>query len=389
MSETTVYSSKSKIVEKPLVHWLCDSPSPYNAQLFQALAREQDYELVVHYRRLALGSHPWQSSLTAGYTSREYQTWAGVDWTLLRHALRRTSGHQPLAFVVGGWNHPTAWLLLLVLGLRRSNFMLWTDTPNLMLKRAGLRQTVRQRFLRWAFRRARYVMGTGIPAVQALEAMGAPADQLVNFPYWIDVERYTVATAGRKLRGHTSRPVVFLSSGLIENARKGHHVAVRALVLAAQRGDRAFEYRIAGAGPDEAALRKLAEDLEIGDRVKLLGWLEPDALIAQLGEADVFIHPSPVHEPYGVAVLEAMAAGLPVLASEVTCAGLDRIEPGVNGCLHPAGNSEALAAQILALLKAPGRLEAMGAAALRTAREWPLTRGARLIRRLILGEHRA
>lgn len=123
--------------------------------------------------------------------------------------------------------------------------------------------------------------------------------------------------------------------------------------------------------------------------MKLLGWLEPDALIAQLGEADVFIHPSPVHEPYGVAVLEAMAAGLPVLASEVTCAGLDRIEPEVNGFLHPAGHSAVLAEQILILLEAPARRADMGAAALRTAREWPLTRGVRLIRRLILGEDRA
>ena len=36
----------------PIVHWLCDSPSPYNAQLFNALACEQDYKLTVHYRRL-------------------------------------------------------------------------------------------------------------------------------------------------------------------------------------------------------------------------------------------------------------------------------------------------------------------------------------------------
>ena len=69
---------------------------------------------------------------------------------------------------------------------------------------------------------------------------------------------YTVAAEGRKLLGDGARPVVFLSSGLIDNAHKGHDVAVRALALPAQRGDRAFEYRIA-VGADEAALRKLAE----------------------------------------------------------------------------------------------------------------------------------
>ena len=92
---------------------------------------------------------------------------AGVDWTLLQLALRQVSGHQPLAFIVGGWNHPTAWLLLLLLGLRRANFMIWTDTPDLVRKRVGLRQTVRREFLRWVFERARYVMGTGQPAMQA------------------------------------------------------------------------------------------------------------------------------------------------------------------------------------------------------------------------------
>lgn len=365
-----------------ILHWLCDSPSSYNAQLFQAVAADPAFRLTVHFRRGVPASHPWRTQLLDGYEARVLAPRGGVDWQVVGLALRPRRELDARVFVVAGWNHPTAWLLLALLGLRRARYLIWTDTPNLAVPRRGLRQAARRYFLRWVFRRAEGVMGTGRPAVKALRAMEAPADKLIDFPCWIDLQRYR--TSARCRDAKAAKPLVFLSLGVIDR-QKGHAVALRALAAAARETGRAFRYRIAGTGPEEARLRALAAELGIAEEVSLLGWLEPDAVIGELQEADVLLHPALTHEAYGVAVLEGMAAGLPVLASDRTCAALDRVEPGVNGWLHPAGDHEALAGQIAALLEEPAAATRMGEAARRTAEAWPLDRGVAQLKQLVGG----
>jgi glycosyltransferase involved in cell wall biosynthesis len=127
----------------------------------------------------------------------------------------------------------------------------------------------------------------------------------------------------------------------------------------------------------------MAQKLEIGDKVKCLGWIEQNKLTELLHSTDVLIHPSPVHEPYGVAVIEAMASGVVVLASDATCAGIDRIAHGVNGFIHPSGNTQILAEQILFLLKNPKRIEEIGRKARLTAEEWPISRGVEIVKKAI------
>jgi glycosyltransferase involved in cell wall biosynthesis len=368
------------------LHWLCDSPSPYNAQLFRALTAEPNVDLLVHYRRIRLSSHPWQSNLMEGYASRPYDETLGADWQLMRLALALPKRFCSDAFVIAGWNHPTAWLLLALLALRRGNFVIWTDTPNPASNRPLWLQWARQTFLRWVFGRARYIMGTGTPAINVMEKMGAPRSKLINFPYWIDVSLYD----GRRQRdAQANGNLVFLSCGRLQNDLKGHDVALRAFALGRSEGADPFEYRIAGTGPDAEKLQHLAEELGLCDRIKLLGWLDPADVIEEMKAAHVLIHPSPVHEPYGVAVIEAMAAGMVVLASDATCAALDRIELQVNGFIHRAGDFGQLAAQIRDLLENRDKLTRMGPAARRTAEQWPLSRAVTLIMHLLEGSPQA
>jgi len=108
-----------------------------------------------------------------------------------------------------------------------------------------------------------------------------------------------------------------------------------------------FEYIIAGTGPDVEKIVKLAEELGVAERIKLLGWVEPDEIKEIFHIFDIMIHPSPVDEPYSVAVIEAMAVGLVVVASEVTFAVLDRIKHGINGYIYKAGDVEELADRII------------------------------------------
>jgi glycosyltransferase involved in cell wall biosynthesis len=115
---------------------------------------------------------------------------------------------------------------------------------------------------------------------------------------------------------------------------------------------------IAGDGSLRGALEAEAAALGIADRVHLLGARNdvPDVLAA----LDVFAMPSE-WEPFGLAAAEAMAAGLPVVASEV--GGLPEVvAAGVTGILVPACEPEPLAAGIATLLREPATRRAMGEA---------------------------
>ena len=365
------------------LEWLCDSPSPYNSDLFRALAQESSISLTVHYRSTTVASHPWQFDLTAGYQSRTSEHFLGIDWNILKllfpPGVLGTANPERL-FVVGGWNHPTPLILLTLLSLGFGKYVIWTDTPNLARHRGWFFSTLRSAWLRWILARAYRVMGTGKPAVAALKVMGARDSQLVVFPYWIDLHPYENPSVS-SLLPEVDRPLRFISIGRILNDLKGHNLVLQALaqVNLTRQGSRC-EYYIIGSGADEAAILQQAAELGLSERVKILGWLEPKAIIEQLARADVLIHPSPVHEPYGVVVIEGMAAGKAVLASNVTCAGLDRIEEGVNGFIHPAGDVKAIADHLNYFLDRPEQAAKMGQEAIETAHKWPLDNGVNIIK---------
>jgi len=122
---------------------------------------------------------------------------------------------------------------------------------------------------------------------------------------------------------------------------KGFDLLLRA--LAAVPG---VQLWLAGDGPEAAALERLAAELELGGRVRFLGW-QADPL-PLLRAVDLLVVPSRV-EPFGNVVLEAWMAGCPVLASD-TAGPAWLIRDGVGGRLAPAGEAEALVGPLRALL---------------------------------------
>src|SRR5215210_3965041 len=108
--------------------------------------------------------------------------------------------------------------------------------------------------------------------------------------------------------------------------------------------DPSAQVLLVGDGPERKALEREAERIGVGDRVCFLGFVAHERLPALLAHADVLVLPS-VYEELGTVLLEAMWAGLPIVASRT--GGIpDVIEDGVNGLLVPPGEPEALARAI-------------------------------------------
>jgi N-acetyl-alpha-D-glucosaminyl L-malate synthase BshA len=133
--------------------------------------------------------------------------------------------------------------------------------------------------------------------------------------------------------------------------------AVRALALVQQRREAALV--LVGDGPERPAVEGLAAELGIADRVR---WLGPLAHFAELlARADLFLLPSE-SESFGLAALEALACGVPVLASAV--GGVPEVvRHGTTGWLVPPSDPAALADAALELLDDEPRRSAMAEAA--------------------------
>jgi starch synthase len=137
---------------------------------------------------------------------------------------------------------------------------------------------------------------------------------------------------------------------------------------------RAEDLRLTDLKPQTAALAELRlvgggeQPLPLPPGVVCLGQTPREALLREMSEADVFVFPS-LFEGFALVILEAMAAGLPVITTPNT-AGPDLIEDGKEGFVVPAGDENALREAMESLLHNPERARAMGRAAHEKAKEY-------------------
>lgn len=211
---------------------------------------------------------------------------------------------------------------------------------------------------RLAARRTDLFIGVSEALCEAYAAHGiAPRERLHCVRSGMDLDRFRGAVPPADWRGlaqvapDAPRPKVAVMLAALE-PRKRHLAFLRA--LAARRGAMP-ELRVvlAGAGPEEAAIRAEITRLGLEDRVVLCGYREdPEALLAM---ADLSVLASEREGLPRVAV-QSLAAGVPMLANDLPGIG-EVLRDGVNGRVLPARDAEALVDEMIALLHAPARLE--------------------------------
>jgi glycosyltransferase involved in cell wall biosynthesis len=160
------------------------------------------------------------------------------------------------------------------------------------------------------------------------------------------------------LRADTaSSPVRIVSIARLEPP-KDHRTLLEALAALRSRD---WELELIGGGPLEREARELAAALGIAGRVHLSGY-QPDPAVA-LARAQIFVLSSR-SEGFPRSVLEAMRAGLPVVASDVGGVS-EAVSEGINGLLVPPGQPEALSGALEKLIADASERQRLGAAARR------------------------
>jgi glycosyltransferase involved in cell wall biosynthesis len=198
--------------------------------------------------------------------------------------------------------------------------------------------------------------------------IGVPTGRISVIPNGIDVACFApdpaARAATRSALGIPAGTPVLIAIGRLEED-KGFQVAVRALARLRERWP-TTRLVVVGDGGYRAKLERVIAESGLQDRVHMLGYRPNAGLPALLAAADLFLMPSLRHEAFPFTIVEALAGGLPVLATNV--GGIpSAIDDGRTGILLPMGDVPAWAAALDMLLSDERRRRAMGALARQVA----------------------
>jgi glycosyltransferase involved in cell wall biosynthesis len=353
------------------VHILTIHPTHYHEYFFKALANEKKLVLQVHYIEAVLSNYPWKTEMRLGYDSRLCDSFLGIDFKLLGLVWK----DKKALFFVAGWENSIKISAILLCMLLNRKFIIITDTPNLTIERKGIKQFVRRKWIQLISKKCFKFVATGRPGVDGLNAMGVSPTKTDSLPFFVDLEFFKPI----KYQLNTER--LLFSSGRLVNTHKGFDQVIKVLGDLKSKNNFNFSYKIAGQGPDKSKLEALIKENNVEKEVQLLGWKEPNEILELYQNCDIFLHPSHF-DPFPNAVLEAMACGAFVVASDAAGSAKDRIISGDNGILIPDSDLGALYKHLLWSLSPENDILmlSMKQNARITAESYPVSQGVNLVK---------
>jgi glycosyltransferase involved in cell wall biosynthesis len=287
----------------------------------------------VEYVRYLSPPRPWS-----------YATWGAWAAPALRRALARLHAAFPFELIHAHYAVPAGD------AVRRAR----GDVPLVVSVHGGdvlataQRSAYAHRTVQRTFQHARLVLANSAGTERRCRALGAHATTVVHLGSDLPA---AAASAG------SGRAPMLVTVGHLV-ARKRHADVIEALALLAPRHPQ-LRYEIVGEGPERTALEALARERGIRDRVDFAGQLPPAAARARAAQADLFVLPS-VDEAFGVAYVEAMAAGVPALGCEREDGPAEIAAAGGGLVQVPPRDPSALAAAIDGLLRDDAAREQLG-----------------------------
>ena len=186
--------------------------------------------------------------------------------------------------------------------------------------------------------------------------------KLVEMPNGVDAERFSPGPDSTALRERLGIPQAAIVASFVATLDRAHHfkrldVAIDAL---AELGDNRPHIVVAGGGELVGEFRRRASERGVGDRVHFLGAVPHSELPDVLRASDFFLLTTEPPESFGIVLIEAMATGLPVIATDYP--GVRAVVADGTGLLAPQGDVAAVAARLREIAEmGPDGRAAMGA----------------------------
>lgn len=331
----------------------------------------------------AAGHHPFVASLLRSYDgqgdparqARLAAIGAGTARLLLRRWRRDPAAAPDLWFTYHLYYKAPDWLGPAISAALGIPYLVAeaSSAP----KRAGGNWRIGQRAVEQALRRADAVLGLNPADRDCVLPLLRDLEDWFDFPPFLDATHYAAAPCPR-----APSPAPRLIA--VAMMRPGDKLASYRLLAAALAMLADLDWSLDIVGDGEARGEVTAAFAIFGPRIRWRGALDETAVPAALAEADLFVWPA-INEAFGMALLEAQASGLPVVAGAgggVSGIVADR----ETGALVPPGDPAAFAAALRVLIRDPERRAAIGAAArARVLRVHDLLAAASRLRAILAG----
>lgn len=309
--------------------------------------------------------------LTNRWSERTGLSWTPSLWSYLNQ-------HPYDVLVTLGWTMPDSILALLHAKLHRRPIILWEDS---VTHPTGRFKRLLMPLLKQYIRMYDAYVAASSGCIQYLVEMGAPRERITLVPLVADNDffqhesaRHRTLQAVLKQKLHVQTRYLILFVGQLI-PRKGVVPLLEAFQRVAKvRDDVSLMFVGAGRLRQEILNRRAAYGLQ--DRIFVENFASQDVLPMYYGLADVFVLPS-VYDAFGVVVCEAMASGLPVIATRMVGATSNIVQNGVNGFVIEPGVVQPLADALLKILQDDRLRAAMGKESLRIIAEWNVELAAR------------
>lgn len=342
-------------------------PIQYHAAWFQAMASRPELNLHVFFCHRATPSEQaaagfgvefeWDTPLLSGYQysflknvakTPTVARFAGLDTPEIKSIIGR-AGYD--AVLVNGWHYKAAWQAIRACWRTKTPVMVRGDS-HLYTKRPLLKRIIKRMTHRHFIPKFDACLAVGTWSREYYLHYGARPERIFLSPHAVDndwFERESAASRAQRAENRTrwdleNNSSVFLFVGkFIEKKRPRDFV--EAIALANRNGTHVSGLMI-GDGPLRSQCEELVNRNDIP--VRFAGFLNQTQLPTAYATADCLVLPSDGGETWGLVVNEAMASGLPAIVSDQVGCGPDLIDAGLTGDIFPMGDTQSLAAAMMA-----------------------------------------
>jgi glycosyltransferase involved in cell wall biosynthesis len=349
-------------------------PAPHQDPLYQHLANRSGITLKVFYCSRGHARTGWEVETRSSCFPHEFlRNWAPPGLysspfigSINPGILAALRDFAPTYVVLNGYSQLTHWLAYSYCQRHGIPFALRGDSSIWLDDADNLRAAVRRTMLRHLVRRAAAILPIGTANQAYWQRYGAREEQLCLAPFAVDNRR--IQALAQPIPRSARQRFVYVGR-LLEH--KGVDLLLQAFEII--RREFASELVIVGDGGNRSALEKL-QSSAARRQTRWTGRLRHEEALCEMAAGHVFAFPSR-REPWGMAINEAMATGLPVIAGKECGAAVDLVDHRT-GWLLPELTTPALVSAMRDALEHPERTARMGEAARSRVDQWSLQRAA-------------